>query len=47
MYSGMLRRAPDPSGFGFWVQQRDAGQSGQALIQAILGSQEYRSRFLP
>jgi uncharacterized delta-60 repeat protein len=47
MYVGMLRRAPEQQGFDFWVDYRNAGNSGLALIDAFLGSQEYRSRFLP
>jgi hypothetical protein len=47
MYVGMLRRAPEQQGFDFWVGYRNAGNSGLALIDAFLGSQEYRNRFLP
>ena len=47
MYFGMLRRAPDPPGLDFWVQYRNAGNSGLALIDGFLASQEYRGRFLP
>ena len=47
MYFGMLRRAPDSGGFSFWVQYRDDGNSGLALIDGFLGSPEYRGRFLP
>jgi len=47
MYVGMLRRAPDPGGFNFWVGYRDAGNSGIALINGFISSAEYRSRFLP
>ena len=47
MYFGMLRRAPDQGGFDFWVQYRDTGNSGLALINGFLGSPEYRARFLP
>ena len=47
MYFGMLRREPDPQGFAFWVDYRNQGNSGLALIDAFLGSPEYRSRFLP
>lgn len=46
-YSAMLRRAPDPGGFAFWVGYLDAGNSGLALIDGFLGSSEYRWRFLP
>ena len=47
MYIGMLRRAPEAGGFSFWVQYRNSGNSGLALINGFLGSPEYRSRFLP
>lgn len=47
MYIGMLRRAPDPGGFSFWVDYLDQGNSGLALIDGFLGSPEYRARFLP
>ncbi len=47
MYNGMLRRAPDSSGFSFWVQYLDGGNSGLALINGFLVSPEYRARFLP
>ncbi len=47
MYVGMLRRAPEPGGFAFWVGQQDAGNSGLALIDGFLGAPEYRSRFVP
>jgi hypothetical protein len=45
MYIGMLRRAPDPGGFAYWVGYRDAGNPGLALIDGFLASQEYRGRF--
>jgi hypothetical protein len=47
MYTGMLQRAPDAGGFSYWVQYRDAGNSGLALIDGFLSSAEYRARFLP
>jgi hypothetical protein len=47
MYAGMLRREPDQAGFDFWVNYRNAGNSGQTLINGFLGSAEYRARFLP
>ena len=47
MYFGMLRRAPDQGGFDYWVGYRNGGNSGQALINGFLASQEYRNRFLP
>jgi hypothetical protein len=46
-YIGMLRRVPDPTGFAFWVDYLDPGNPGLALINGVLGSPEYRARFLP
>jgi len=45
IYAGMLRRAPDTSGFMFWVGQLDAGNSSAGLTQAVLDSEEYEGRF--
>lgn len=45
-YAGMLRRAPEPSGFAAWVGFLDAGNPREAMLQVILDSPEYRSRFL-
>jgi hypothetical protein len=47
MYTGMLRRSPDPGGFNFWVSYLDSGNSGLALTGGFITSAEYRSRFLP
>jgi len=47
MYVGMLRRAPDPAGFNFWMGYMNAGNPGQSLINGFLVSTEYHSRFLP
>jgi hypothetical protein len=47
MYVGMLRRAPDSGEFSFWVNYRDSGNSGPALINGFLAAPEYRNRFLP
>jgi uncharacterized delta-60 repeat protein len=44
-YIGMLRRAPDPGGFSFWVNSLDGGGSGLALIDGFLASPEYHGRF--
>jgi hypothetical protein len=46
-YAGMLRRAPNPGGFSFWVSYLEQGNSGAALIDGFLNANEYRSRFLP
>jgi len=45
MYIGMLRRAPEEEGFNFWVNYLDSGNSGLALIDGFLYSQEYADRF--
>jgi hypothetical protein len=45
MYIGMLRRSPDEEGFNFWVNYLDSGNSGLALINGFLYSQEYADRF--
>ena len=47
VYAGMLRRAADAAGFGFWVGELDRGRSLQGLIEGFLSSNEYRARFLP
>ena len=45
MYVGMLRRSPEEEGFNFWVDYLDSGNSGLALIDGFLNSQEYANRF--
>ena len=45
MYVGMLRRSPEEAGFNFWVNYLDSGNSGLALIDGFLNSQEYADRF--
>ena len=47
MYAGMIRRSPEQSGFDFWVNYMDAGNSGLALIMGFLNAPEYHNRFLP
>ncbi len=44
---GMLRRAPDASGFSHWVDYLDRRNTGLALIDGFLAAPEYRLRFLP
>jgi uncharacterized delta-60 repeat protein len=46
-YYGLLRRTPDPGGFGFWVRHLDDGNPAQGLINNFLNSAELRARFLP
>lgn len=45
LYLGLLRRAPDPSGYAFWVGQVESGLSAQNLIAGMLSSDEYAQRF--
>jgi hypothetical protein len=45
IYVGMLRRSPEEAGFNFWVGYLDNGNSGLALIDGFLYSQEYADRF--
>jgi hypothetical protein len=47
MYTGMLRRTPEPAGLTYWVNYIESGNSGLALILGILQSPEYYGRFLP
>lgn len=47
VYAGMLRRAPDPAGYAAWVSWLDAGNPPRGMIETVLGSPEYRSRFMP
>ncbi len=46
VYAGMLRRAPDSSGFAYWLDRMtNHGTQLQSLISAIQKSASYRSRF--
>jgi hypothetical protein len=45
VYIGMLRRAPDPAGLAYWVNQLNAGQSVAWLTMAFFNTPEYASRF--
>jgi hypothetical protein len=47
IFTEMLQRAPAQGGFTFWVNQLDGGGSNLVLINTVLGSSEYQSRFLP
>jgi len=44
-YAGLLRRAPDASGYAFWVDKVRKGTSIQRLIAQFFASPEYRGRF--
>ena len=44
-YYGMLRRAPDSSGFSYWVAKLDAGEQPNDLINGFIASAEYQGRF--
>ncbi|MDQ3147227.1 MAG: DUF4214 domain-containing protein [Actinomycetota bacterium] len=43
-YMGMLRRAPDRSGYAHWVAMLEAGGDRGALVGSVFGSREYASR---
>lgn len=45
VYIGLLRRAPDQSGYDYWVARMNQGNSGQELINQFLTSAEYANRF--
>ena len=48
MYSGMLRRTAEPSGFTGWLDFLDAGTfTREQVINGFFLSSEYRARFLP
>jgi hypothetical protein len=48
MYTAMLRRTPEPSGFNGWVAFLDAGTyTREQVINGFFLSTEYRARFLP
>ena len=42
---GLLNRAPDLEGLGYWLAQRDAGASELTLVQALMQSDEYTSLY--
>ena len=44
-YAGLLRRAPDASGYTFWVGQVRGGTSIQRLVAQFFASAEYQARF--
>ena len=44
-YYGMLRRAPDQTGYDFWVNELKIGKSPNDLINGFIGSTEYQARF--
>jgi uncharacterized protein (DUF1501 family) len=44
-YAGLLRRAPDASGYTFWVGQVRGGTSIQRLVAQFFASAEYAARF--
>ena len=47
VFAGMLRRAPASAGFNAWVSSLDGGNPRVNLVNAVLGSAEYRKRLLP
>lgn len=46
LYWSMLGRFADPSGFDFWTAQLRAGQPYANLVNALINTAEYKSRFL-
>jgi hypothetical protein len=44
-YYGMLRRAPDQTGYDFWVNELKIGKSPNDLINGFIGGTEYQTRF--
>ena len=44
-YAGLLRRAPDSSGWAYWVPKVQAGTSVGTLVGQFFTSSEYRRRF--
>ena len=42
---GILRRAPDSEGFGYWVAKLDAGEQPNDLINSFIDSADYQGRF--
>jgi len=42
---GLLRRDPEQGGFDFWVNSMDLGVSDLGLIDNLLASDEYATRF--
>ena len=47
LYTAMMQRTPDASGFAFWVNRWASGASDEAaLIASFYASVEYRDRFL-
>jgi hypothetical protein len=44
-YAGLLRRAPDSSGWTYWVGKVESGTSIRLLIAQFFTSAEYRRRF--
>jgi hypothetical protein len=44
-YVGMLRRAPDPDGYAYWVGQLNSGAPLTTLVGGLLHSAEYALRF--
>jgi uncharacterized protein YkwD len=44
-YVGMLRRAPDPGGYTYWLGQLNSGAPLTTLVGGLLQSTEYSARF--
>lgn len=46
-YAALVRRIPSDGEFNYWVSGIDQGTPGAALVNGLVGSGEYRARFLP
>jgi hypothetical protein len=44
-YYGMLRHAPEQTGYDFWVNELKIGKSPNYLINEFIASEEYQKRF--
>ena len=47
VYTGLLRRTPEPGGLDFYVDLLDSGTPRSDILPGFLNSPEYRARFLP
>ena len=44
-YYGMLRHAPEQTGYDFWVNELKIGKSPNDLINDFIAGEEYQKRF--
>jgi hypothetical protein len=47
LYFGLLRRAPEPAGYSYWLTELNRSNDLQRLIASFINSTEYQLRFLP